>query len=361
MTGCITRRDLIAGAAAGTLAWSGLGRAARAEGKPGITGVTWGGTWINAWKPIAARQSAVDIDWMLHEAVTTAIIAKIKASWPNPIADFIDASEPTQYSMAREGWLEPLTQEAIPNMAHLPPDQFIRDPEGRIVTVPVGNTMSFWAYNEAAIGMKIEKPEDLLSPKLSGKLMLNLPTIASGCQIITLARARGGDERNMDPGFGFVKDLVKAKAVGAVVKTDVQIVNAFTTGEVAIGFINTGNYHEISKHVKLTLLNRVPGSPTFGTFTGFESVAVLKKPGDRKPVFDFINFCLEPDNNTAYAAAIGTIPTNERAQASPELDPLRLHNEAERKAFGIPIDRAFISTQTDAWNRTWELEIGPLL
>jgi putative spermidine/putrescine transport system substrate-binding protein len=303
----------------------------------------------------------VSIAWVLHAAATTAIVAKIRAAWPNPPVDFINASEPTMFAMKNAGWLEPLTLAEIPNLAHVSPDLLIRNEHGETVTAAVSTPLLFWAYDEKAVGMRIEKPDDLLSPKLHSKIMLNAPTIGSGSQLISLAHARGGDEHNIEPGFAFVKDLIRANNIGAVVKTDVEIANAFTTGSIAIGLINTGNFHEIRQHVDLTLLNKAPGSPTFKTFTGFESVAVLKKNGNPKPVTDFINFALDAPNNTAYAAIIGTIPANELASVAPTLDPIRIHNAAERREFVMEVDHEFISRQTAVWNRKWELEIAPLL
>ena len=80
-----------------------------------------------------------------------------------------------------------------------------------------------------------------------------------------------------------------------------------------------------------------------------------------KSAMDFINFALNAKNNSTYNAAIDAIPTNDQATALPELEPLIIHSEAERREFRAKEDFAFISTQTEIWNRKWELEIGPLL
>src|SRR5579862_9967875 len=131
MTDGPSRRSVLAGsmasAALGLATSSGL---ARAADRPSITGVTWGGPWAAAWSDIAGRQSRVAVEWLLHEAATTAIVAKIKASWPNPPADFINASEPTLYALAGEDWLQPVEEAALANFAHLPARQFIRNQAG---------------------------------------------------------------------------------------------------------------------------------------------------------------------------------------------------------------------------------------
>lgn len=362
MATLLGRRDLLAGGVAtGALALDGRLRGAVAQGAPTITGVTWGGNWVNAWKKLSTKQDAVKVNWVLHAAATTAIVARIKADWPNTPIDFLNASGPTFYMMMREGWLEPLTLQAVPNLAYLPNKLMVKNPAGDIVSVPTNLSSIFWAYDEQAAGIRIENPDDLLSPKLRGKLMLNTPTVGSGAQLILLARSRGGDEHNIEPGFEFVKDLIKAEIVGRVVKTDVEIANAFTTGQVAVGVLNMGNYHVIRPHVKLSLLNKVPGNPTFKTFMGYEGVAVLNKSGNLRPVTDFINFCLDAGNDSRYAADIGTLPSNRLGKASPELVPLALLTPEDQGNFAYFSDTVYISTQTESWNRKWELEIAPLL
>jgi putative spermidine/putrescine transport system substrate-binding protein len=362
MAGLLRRRDVLAGGvAAAAMGLDGRYRPARAQGAATITGVTWGGPWVDAWKQLAAKQSAVDVHWVLHESATTAILAKIRAAWPNPSFDFVNATPTTLIPMMREGWLEPLTPAAIPNLAHVPPAMCIKNDAGDIFAVAMNVSGVFWGYDQHAADMTVEKPDDLLSPKLRGKVLLNAPTILGAAQLVSLALARGGGYRNTDPGFEFIKDIIKAKNVGAVVKTDVECVNAFTTGAVAIGIMNTGNYHEIRKHVTLSLLNKVPDSPMFKTFTGFEGVCVLKRDGNRKPVMDFLNYALEAGNDSNYSAVIGSIPSNDMGTATPELQVIQLHSAEEIKKFAIIPDYAYASTQTDAWNRKWELEIAPLL
>ena len=361
MGGLIGRREILkAGLAAGAAGLVAPARLVRAADSVRLNGVTWGGAWINSWKDLLAKQNRFEVDWTLHEAATTAVVAKIRAAWPKTPIDFVNASGPTFFAMMREGWLEPLRPDIVPNLAFLPEPLFVRDAAGATVAVPTNLSTVFWVYDQKAAGMRIEKPEDLLSPKLRGKIMLNVPSIASGAQIYSLALTRGGDEHEIEPGFDFIKEIAKSGNVGRVVKTDVEIANAFTTGEVAVGLINMGNYHDIRQHVDLTLLNRVPGSPTFKSFFGFEGIAVLKKEGDRRPALEFVNYCLDAANDSAYAAKIGSLPANARGTAAPDVAALQL-NEAERKEFGRYPDTAYISTKIGDWNRKWELEVAPLL
>jgi putative spermidine/putrescine transport system substrate-binding protein len=74
-----TRRELLAGGAAGILASQiGFARAATE-----LNGVWWGGPWIEAIKGVAEKQSDVSINWQLHSGGSAAVIPKIQSAWPN--------------------------------------------------------------------------------------------------------------------------------------------------------------------------------------------------------------------------------------------------------------------------------------
>jgi ABC-type Fe3+ transport system substrate-binding protein len=192
-------------------------------------------------------------------------------------------------------------------------------------------------------------------------LLLTPPSVGSGRQLLSFSLGRGGNIRNTDAGFEFAKELAKAKMVGSIAKTDVEIVSAFTTGAVACGMVNLGNYAEIKKGRNVKLLNKVPDSAMFKYFVGYESITMLKRPGNRKPVKDFINFFLDASVNDGYAAALGTIPTNRMARVDSSLDPVRLLNEDERKSFGYYADHDYAAQQLSNWGRRWELEVLPFL
>jgi putative spermidine/putrescine transport system substrate-binding protein len=360
MSGPFKRRDVItAGLAAA--AYSALPRPVQAQSKPMLNGLTWGGPWVRGCKEITAKQSAVDVNWALHAGSAANSVAKIKASWPDAQYDFVHAYPPVFYAMLQEGWLEPYTAADIPNIAHVPPEMPIKNAQGELVSVPVSSTGSFWIYDEDALGMKIEKPRDLLSPKVKGKLLMTPPAFETGTLLVSLARGNGGSETNIDPGFEFAKELAKSKAVGRVATSDTEVINAFTTGEVAVGVANLGNLNEILKHRKMTLLNKVPQQPMFKFYTSYEGFVILKGTKQRKAVMDFINFFIDAQNDSLYCQGLGHIPVNDGSSAGPEMAAIQMHSDEERKNFTYFIDPIMKIRNLSAWNKRWDLEVVPLL
>jgi putative spermidine/putrescine transport system substrate-binding protein len=54
-----------------------------------ITAVEWGGDVVNAMKKIAEAQDKVQVNWVLHQGGSGAILPKIKAAWPNAEYDYV--------------------------------------------------------------------------------------------------------------------------------------------------------------------------------------------------------------------------------------------------------------------------------
>lgn len=357
-----SRRSVVAGGlAAGAVTLGGSAGEVHAQTTTTLTGVTWGGPWIAACKEISERQKAESVTWILHEGSAANTIAKISASWPRPQIDLVHAWPPVFYRMLREGWLEPITEADVPNLAKMPPELLIKNDKGQVVTVPVSGTASFWSYDQAAAGLTIEKPEDLFSPKLRGRILMSVPSFEVGRTLMSLALSRGGNERNMDPGFEFAKELAKAKMIGRVVKSDTEVINAFTSGEVVLGMTNLGNYNEIRKSKMLTSLNRMTGSKMFKTFVSHEGFVVLTSSDNKKATMEFINFFINASNNTEYTARIGHVALNSDSTVSPAAAVVQLKDSEERQKFGYFADLAYASEQLPDWNRRWELDVAPLL
>src|SRR5271154_5608543 len=100
----IRRRTFIKNAAIGGAALAGLSRwQGRAWAKEALTIVDWGSPYIDAAKPLGERYGNADIDWSIHTGGGAAILAKIKANWPNTPYDMIDEYTQVFLTMIREG------------------------------------------------------------------------------------------------------------------------------------------------------------------------------------------------------------------------------------------------------------------
>ncbi len=361
MTGKYTRRDLLARSAC-SLALAGAStlavpRFARAADE--ITVVEWGEPYIGAMKAVAAQQDTVDVNWVLHSGGAAAILPKIRATWPEPQYDLVAAWSPVFQAMNKEGWCEAFTAADVPNIAEIPESLIHKDEQGRFLTIPRTMSAIHWWYREDTCPIEIKTLDDLLDPRMKGKVLFPDPVLNTNLQIITLALHRGGDERNLEPGWEFVKELAKSGNIGRVAHADVDTLNSISTGETCVTFSGAPNAVKLNENFPIVSLTKVGRETGFVTSLYNEGWCILKG-GNTKAAFDFANHTISAKSNEDFNSAGGGIPTNITSERAARLDHLAFTDEElDRHAF-IP-DWAYISEQVDGWMKRWEQEVVPLL
>ncbi|WP_342644077.1 ABC transporter substrate-binding protein [Rhodoligotrophos ferricapiens] len=355
----LTRRHFLAGTAAAGLAASASFIPHSAAAKEDLVFVQWGGNYIKVSEAIVAKQDKANVTWELHSGGAAAILGKIKAAWPNVKYDAVAAWDPVFLSMMQEGWLEPISLEDVPNLKNVPESLIFKDDKGQFMTIPTSINANLWAYREDICPIKLTKIEDLLDPQLKGQIVFPDPLLSTNFAVVTLALARGGDEKNLEPGWEFLKELAKSGNIGRVAHSDNDIITSMTTGETSIDFGSAVVNGAIGKNFPVKTLGRVEGDKGFKTViftTGF----VVLKGRNKKGACELINFMLSPENNALYNEAIGTLPSNTLAEVPERLSFLRFTEEEDKK-FVYHADWAYVSGQLNNWMKRWETEIVPLL
>jgi spermidine/putrescine-binding protein len=357
----VSRRGFLKGMTAGTAALvAGAWGAPPAEAAESLVAVTWGGAQVEASKALAQKfgsQRPTTFAWELHQGGAANILPKIRATWPVVKYDIVAAWDPVWHGMIQEDWLEPLGD--LTNLKDVPERFWTKDRQGRPVTAPLNLAALMWGYRTDLVKKPIASMKDLLDPSLKGLIMLNAPVSYSALQIVSMALEFGGSERNLEPAFDFLKELARSGNVGRVGGGDIGHINSTTTGEIAVGFGASTNWQGIQKSTGVTLLNRVPTSTGLRGFHYTEGWSVLKGP---KAVLakEFANFCLSPENDEYYAAAIAAGPTNAKAKPSPELTRY-FYKPEELERFAYFPDFPHISSQMQAIVKRFETEIVPLI
>jgi len=57
---------------------------------------------------------------------------------------------------------------------------------------------------------------------------------------VALAKARGGDEYNVDPGWEFLKELAQSGNIGRVSANTSDVITSLETGETSVTFVDQG-------------------------------------------------------------------------------------------------------------------------
>lgn len=355
-----SRREFLKSAASAAAIGTGVSLAGPgARAAETITAVEWGGTYIETMKKIAATQSDISVNWQLHAGGSIAILPKIKATWPKPGIDLLTGWDVSWQTIAREGWAEPVTLEKIPNLADIPQKLLVRDSAGNVINIPRTISAFLWWYREDLVPFEITKLEDLLDPRLKGKICWPVPSLNSNCQAISLALHRGGNERNMEPGWDFLKQLARSGNIGRVANADTDTSNSISSGETCITFSGGTGAARMARNFKMKHLSKMPPQSGFKTFVFQEGWCVLKG-GRTDAAFKFANFAISPENDEAFNRGITGIPANIKAKASEEVQHMVLNNDEMERFVHIP-DWAYLSQEINAWNKRWEQEIQPLL
>jgi len=358
MANTLARRTLVGGLP--ILAALGATTRTRAQAKPTLTAVDWGGQTLSSVQAIQRFQNVADVRWELHAGGAAAILAKIAASWPHVNYDVVAAWSPVFVSMAREGWLEKMTAEEMPNIVNIPSPLFVRDRDGDIVTIPRELNNHMWGYRPDLCPFPITRIQDLLDKRLKAKIVFPGPVLNTGTQMIVIARAFGGSEAAMEPAWEFVKQLARNGNIGRVSNSDTETHNSLTSGETCIGFGAASHFVRIAEAgLPVQPLAKMPAESGFCTVIAMQGWCVLKG-GQVATAKAWINALVAPEPNGIETAISGTVPANSLAPVSDAMKPVRYAPDELPKYTYTP-DWSIVSAELPNWVRRWEREVTPLL
>ena len=352
-----TRRGFLAGSIGGAGALLAP-RWARANAP--LTMVEWGGAYGDAMQSQVASIGGYDVNWVFHTGGAAAILPKIRARWPEVDYDLISGWDPVFSAVGREGWAVPLTPANVPNLAQIPEGLLYKDASGAAINVPRTLAAFYWFYRKDTCPFELTSLDDLLDPRLKGKVLYPDPSWGSNFQTITLALHRGGNERDMDKGWEFLKKLAESGNIGRVSSAEVDVVNSITSGETCVGFTSVSNALEIAKNFPIQHLSKAGRKTGFVTGLYQEGWYVLNGPR-AEAALSLVNKLVSAESNGAFNAAVGGIPVNVNAKPTDALAHVTFGSQQEIADFAYVPDWEYVSEQADAWKRRWEQEIAPLL
>ena len=360
----ISRRNLLntigAAGAAGLASGLPFTREALAQ-KVQLTAVMWGGPWLEGSKAAAALQSKHDVRWELHTGGSAAIMPKIKAAWPNAPYDFVAQFSPQFITWEQEGWSEPITKEEIPNLKDVPDELIYKGKDGSILAVPLSVSATFFAYRKDICPFPIKKMEDLLDPRLKGKVNLRSATQGSNTNIVHYALANGGSVDNLEPGWEFLKKLAKSGNVGRFSNTEVEFINSLTSGECVAGFSNIGNWGKVAEQfpVEFLILDKKQ-APGFQAGLFVEGFCILKSSKYKKEAKEFINSFIGAQANTAYNKPLNMAPPNSKSEATQLAKNIVFKTKEELTSNSIQYNWQLMADQLKTSIERFEKEIIPL-
>lgn len=316
---------------------------------------TWGGSLGESFKKnvVEPFEKASGYQVELSYGMAADAVAKVRGQRANPQVDVAMMGQTEAAVLWKEGLLDPLTPAEITNLATLSKLAVYAQGDQVYYAGMYGYVLEL-IYRTDMISKRVTSWKDLLSPEFAGEVMFSSPAILSAHSQVMMARAFGGDEHNMEPGWTALKDL--APNLSAVYRSDAETYNLIASGEAAIGPALMYTTLELQKAgVPVERVTPAEGSPV-----SWDGVSLVKGSPNPEGAKKFINFMLSVPIIEAHVNAIGTIPGAEGVTLSPELAAALPSTPEERERL-LRLDDEAISQSKADWIAIWDREIVPLM
>jgi putative spermidine/putrescine transport system substrate-binding protein len=315
------------------------------EGRTLVVGI-WGGpqeTIVreHVVKPFEAQTGAT-VELILGGSSDR--FARLTAEKDNPTMDVVYISLPQSIVASRDGLIKPPNPAGVPEYKNLYPQATASGAYG-VAFISVGIMV-----NTEYVKQMPTSWADLWKPEYKGKVA---PFVFPGTQgeafLVMAARAFGGSEKNIDPGFAAISRLKPFPAIlSGVDETNL----AFKQGDVWLapqmdGLVNTYK----AQGGKVQFVVPKEGAPLA---MNAAAIPVNSKNADLAEIF--INLHLSQACQEAYAKELYYAPTNKTIVLPPELATAMPYGE-EQVSKLLFLDADAMNVNRAAWTERWNREI----
>lgn len=315
------------------------------EGKTIVVGV-WGGPQEeiireHVVKPFEAATGA-KVEFVLGGSSDR--YARIYSEVNNPSMDIVYLSMAQTEQANADGVILPANPARVSEYANLYP--IAKNSGGYGVALIAVGLM----YNTDVFKTPPDSWLEMWKPENKGKVA---PFVFPGTQgtafLVMAAKAHGGSEKNIDPGFEAIKKL---KPFPMVLSGIDEMNLAFKQGDLWLAPQMDGyayNYKDAGGHVDFVL-------PKEGAVLSMNCAAVTKNSKHVELAEIFINYHLSQACQQAYAEQLKYGPTNKNIKLAPELASKVVYGDAAvAKLYAL--DNKTITTSQSAWADRWNKEI----
>jgi putative spermidine/putrescine transport system substrate-binding protein len=343
----VTRRAVLIGGAAGTAALM----AGQAWGQQKeLIANTYGGGWEQGHRQAIAEpiEKKTGAKVILISMLANELVARVKAAGGSrPPVDVALVDDGPFLTAIKEDIFLKLPMDKVPNAAKIYPQYKPKEAYG----IPIGASVIGIAYNAKKLKTAPASWEDLWKPEYKGKVGLCTPASTLGTvALLSFAKAKGGGETKIEPGFEAVKSLLPN--VGSIASSPAALQTLLERGEVDIAPMWHSN----------TLLLKGKGTgmefvfPKEGGIAGLAWLAITKA-GNLDLALAYLNQGLTPESQTLLATPPFFFgPTVQGIKVEPQLRGV-VPAAPEDLARLIQIDWTKINPARPEWINRWNREI----
>jgi putative spermidine/putrescine transport system substrate-binding protein len=272
-------------------------------------------------------------------------LARMRAEKGNPQIDLYQFSGGQETVAASEALSEVLAN--IPAAQDL--STIFKDPNNQWVAIAV--IAEGIVYNTEKINPPPTSYKDFLNPAYQGHIAF--PDITNGYGLdflVMMARAFGGGEGNIEPGF---QQVEKIAPQATIFKAAAEMPTLFGQGDIWMMPYDTGNaFHTHESGLPVAFVTPQEGSPAV-----FITTVIAKGTKNADVAQALINFALQPDVQANLATGIRWAPVNPRAQLPPDVARDVPSGEEGLKKL-VLLDRVTLNANRPAWTERWNREVA---
>ncbi|MNI03097.1 Iron uptake protein A1 precursor [compost metagenome] len=292
---------------------------------------------INTLIPMFEKQTGITVE--LVSAGTGELIKRLQSEKANPYADVMFGGSKATLT----GNVDLFTSYVSPNDKDLLEGH--RNETGFLT--PYVSDGSVLLVNKNLVGdIKIESYEDLLNPKLKGKIAAADPASSSSAfaQLTNILKAKGGDYTS-EKGWKYVSDLVKnldgkiASGSGAVHKSvaDGEYIVALTYEDPSASYVKSGG------PVKIVY-------PTEGAAFLDAVAGIVKGSKNEENAKKFIDFIIAQDAQDAFGTKLTNRPLRTNAKLGSHMKPMsEIKTVMEDQKYVLEHKKEIVARYTDTF------------
>jgi putative spermidine/putrescine transport system substrate-binding protein len=271
---------------------------------------------------------------------SAAALARMKAEAGSPQIDMFQFSGGQEDAAKKQGLTQPMTN--VTRLAAIPAG--LKDPDGHWVTWAV--IAEGIVYRKDKIATPPKSYKDFLKPEYKGHV--GFPAITNGYGmdfLIMLARAHGGGENNIEPGFEALKKI-KGETI---FKAASDLPTLFAQGDIWLMPYDTGNAYKVQQSgLPVAFATPEEGSPAV-----FITACIAKGAKNADMAGAMIDYMLRAEAQVEIARTMRWTASNPETKLPPDLSA-----EVPAVSRLAQLNRELINEKRTEWTERWNREIA---
>lgn len=312
----------------------------------------YGGSYEKKMKetviPKFEKEFGVKVQYITGSSVDT--VSKLQAQKANPQIDVAFIDDGPQAQAKSFGLLAPLDEKIVTNLANVYDIAKDKDHIG----VGFGIITTGLAYNKKLFEENKWEPitswNDLADPKFKGKLVLPSISNTYGIHMLVMAaKANGGSETNIEPGFEKLKEMAK-NAVTFDKTADVS--NYFLQGQTVASAWGSSRVFTLKESgFPIEFVIPKEGAPAL-----MSTVSVVKNAPHEELAQKFVNYVLSEEVQSEFAKSLFDGPVNKNVKLEGDILEKIIYGQ-EQVSKLVKVDWESVNQKRAEWTERANKEI----